>query len=285
MGGAVARVTPADGWLPAAAGARLHYLDWGDRAAAPVVFLHGASAHAHWWDFTLPALAARYRCVALDLRGHGASGRPADGDYRLATHAGDVHALCAALGLRRPALVGHSFGGFVALHAAARPDASFAALALIDNRVAIGARSARLLEALRKLPPARWPSRAAALARFRLMPGATVAPPERLAHVAAHAVAADDAGTWALAFDRRALAGAVAQDLAPQLRAARCPVLAVRGALSTVVDAAALAAYRQARADVELAEIAGAHHHVMLDQPAALAATLDAFLARHLRAA
>lgn len=280
MGGAIARLTPRDGWLTHA-GVRLHYLDWGDPAHPAAVFLHGGSAHAHWWDFTLPGLVDRYRCVALDLRGHGESSRPDDGNYALAAHADDVGATIDALDLQRPALIGHSFGGFVAMVVAGRNAPRLAALAIVDSRARIGVRSARMLEALRKLPHPRWPDAAEAIARFRLLPAATAATPEVMAYVAERAVQQAGDNTWTLKFDRRALAGAPAQDLAPHLAAARCPVLAVRGAHSDVVDAAALDEFRAAVPDVEIAEIAGAYHHVMLDQPAALAQVLGGFLDRH----
>ena len=63
--------------------------------------------------------------------------------------------------------------------------------------------------------------------------------------------------------------------------AARCPVLAVRAVHSEIVTADGLAEFRAAVPQVELAEIADAHHHVMLDQPAALARVLGDFLDRH----
>jgi pimeloyl-ACP methyl ester carboxylesterase len=280
MGSAAARLTPRSGWLRRA-GLRLHYLDWGDAALPAAVFLHGGSAHAHWWDFTVPALLDRYRCIALDLRGHGESERPADGDYALAAYADDVGGLIEALELSRPALIGHSFGGFVAMVAAGRNAPALSALAIVDSRARIGVRSARLLEALRKLPHPRWPDEAEAIARFRLMPAATSAAPEILRHMARHAVHCDDAHAWTLKFERRALAGASAQDLTPHLAAARCPVLAVRGEHSSVVSPAGLAEFQAAVPSAQLAEIAGAYHHVMLDRPAALAQVLGAFLDRH----
>ncbi|MFN8640799.1 MAG: alpha/beta hydrolase [Candidatus Binatia bacterium] len=275
-------MSPADGWIEVA-GLRLHSLDWGTVDGPPVLFLHGGSAHAHWWDFVVPHLAARFRCIALDLRGHGESARPADGDYSLHAHAADVAAVVERFGLRHGAVVGHSFGGWVAMVYAGAAGDGLAALAVLDSRPHIGVRSARMLEALRKLPPTRYSTRAEAIRRFRLLPAATTASPDVVAHVAAHGIVADDEGRYLPRFDRRALAGAGPQDLTPHLRAARCPILAVRAARSEIVDAASLQAYRDAVPGAEIAEIAGAHHHLMLDQPAAVAEVLDRFLSRHLR--
>jgi esterase len=259
-------------------GVRLHYVDWGTPEQPPVLLLHGGSAHAHWWDFVVPHLAERYRCVALDLRGHGESGWPATLDYGLAAHAGDVAALVDALALRGVAVVGHSFGGFVAMVYAQHASRQLSALVIVDSRARIGERSARLLQALRKLPHPHYASLAEAEQRFRLLPASTTADPSVLAHVIRHGMTQTADGTYTLKFDRRALSGAPAQDLAPALAAVQCPILAVRGARSEVVSAAALAEFPAANPRARTAEVADAHHHVMLDQPAALARVLRAFL-------
>lgn len=271
---------PTEGWISLGP-LRLHYLDWGSAARPTVVFLHGSAAHAHWWDFVLPLLADRYRCVALDLRGHGDSSAPADDDYAIATHAGDVARLLSTLGVRRTALVGHSFGGLVAMQYAASLGSGLGALAVIDSRIALGPRSVRFLEALRRFPPPRYASLDEAVARFRLLPAATTASESVLRHMALHAIVESGNGSWTLKGSRRALGGAREQDLGAGLGTAACPLLVVRGAHSSVVDAEALLAFAHAAPHAQLVEIANAHHHVMLDQPAALASVLGAFLDRH----
>jgi pimeloyl-ACP methyl ester carboxylesterase len=261
-------------------GVRLHYVDWGTPAQPPVLLLHGGSAHARWWDFVVPRLADRYRCVALDLRGHGDSAWPTTPDYGLAAHAGDVAAAIDALDLRDVALVGHSFGGFVAMAYAAAAPVRLAALVIVDSRARISARSARLLEALRKLPHPRYANLAEAERRFRLLPSATAARPDVLAHVIRHGMTRTPDGMWTLKFDRRALSGTAPQDLSPALAATRCPILAVRGEHSDVVSAAAMAEFPAANPRAVTAEVAGAHHHVMLDRPEALAHVIGQFLDR-----
>ncbi len=254
----------------------LHYREWGTPKQRPLLFLHGGSAHARWWDYVVADLGD-YHCLALDLRGHGDSGWPDDGDYRLDTHAGDVAALVDALALDHVCVIGHSFGGFVAIRYAARHDPRLVGLVFVDNRTRIGARSARLLEALRKLPHPRFATIEEAIRRFRLMPSATTASPDVLAHVARHGMRRLPDGTWTLKFDRRALASTPAQDFTPVLHALTCPILAVRGADSAIVSPAALDAFRVAIPHVQTAEIAAAHHHVLLDQPRALAELIRRF--------
>ena len=259
-------------------GVRLHYVDWGTPVQRPVLFLHGGSAHARWWDFLVPHLADRYRCLALDLRGHGDSDWAGSADYRLETHAADVAAVIEALDLRRVTVVGHSFGGFVAMTFAPGAGPRLAALVIVDSRAGISERSARFLEALRKLPPPHYDSLDEAIRRFRLLPVASMAQPDTLAHVARHGMRRDLDGTWTLKFDRRAMAGSGPRDFSPGLAALQCPLLVVRGAGSEIVPQAGLAEFRAANPRAVTAEIAAAHHHVMLDQPAELARIIGAFL-------
>jgi pimeloyl-ACP methyl ester carboxylesterase len=124
---------PAERWVPGD-GVRLHARDWGGDGPA-VVLLHGLASNCRIWDGVAPLLAAAgLRTVALDQRGHGESEQP-DHGYDFATVGRDLQAVVAALGLDRPPLlVGHSWGGNVALqYAADRDDSAVAGLALVDG--------------------------------------------------------------------------------------------------------------------------------------------------------
>src|SRR5688500_14402682 len=75
----------------------------------PLLLLHGiGSRGVSWWP-VLDRLARQARPIALDLRGHGASDKPETG-YLLPDYAADLAALVHALGLDRPAILGHSLG-------------------------------------------------------------------------------------------------------------------------------------------------------------------------------
>jgi pimeloyl-ACP methyl ester carboxylesterase len=88
----------------------------------PVVLVHGITDNREIWDGTVSRLAGDFRCVRLDLRGHGQSGDAAD--LSPFTMASDVAAVVAELGLERPALVGHSLGAVVVTaYAASAPAA------------------------------------------------------------------------------------------------------------------------------------------------------------------
>lgn len=257
---------------------RLHYLEWGSAAQPAILLLHGGSAHAHWWDRVACDLADRYRILALDLRGHGDSAWSEEREYGLEAHVDDVLGLIEALPLGSFSLVGHSFGGLVAMATAARAARHVESLTVIDTRLRVGARAARFMDALRRLPNPVYPNLEEAVRRFRLLPTANDAAPEVLDHVARHAVRRLDDGTWTLKFDRRSIANTRPCDLSKAMSAVRCPVLVVRAAESEIMSEADLAEFHSIAPHAETAVVAGAHHHVMLDRPEALVAVMRTFL-------
>ena len=90
---------------------RFHFLEWGRPDAPAVVLLHGGHQSAHSWDLVSLHLAQHYRVLALDQRGHGDSEWARDVTYSNHEMSLDAEAFIAAMGLRRPALIGHSMGG------------------------------------------------------------------------------------------------------------------------------------------------------------------------------
>lgn len=123
---AALRRWPPIGRFVTAKGLRLHYWDRGGaRAGAPpVVLIHGASGNLRDWTHQIaPRLAAGRRVVAFDRPGLGYSERPASGGSDPRVQAAALAAAADALGLTRPILVGHSWGGAVAMAwALSRPD-------------------------------------------------------------------------------------------------------------------------------------------------------------------
>jgi|SRR5579859_3329726 len=116
-------------------GYRMAYRQWGDLAATDaVVLVHGITSSSLSWIRVGPTLAASARVIAVDLKGHGDSERPATG-YRLADQADEVAGLCAALSLQQVSIVGHSWGGGIALQLAARGRLAIRRLVLEDPAV------------------------------------------------------------------------------------------------------------------------------------------------------
>jgi N-formylmaleamate deformylase len=113
-------------------GYRMAYREWGDSTApSALVLIHGITSSSLSWIRVAPALAAHARVIAVDLKGHGDSDRPASG-YRLADQADEVAGLCTALGLSSVVVIGHSWGGGIALHLATRGNTPIERLVLED---------------------------------------------------------------------------------------------------------------------------------------------------------
>ncbi len=98
----------------------------------PVLLVHSMAGNTTQWSTQLVHLHRTRRAVALDLRGHGRSDPPKNGDYSLTGMAVDIGTVVEKLNLGKIVLVGHSMGGGVALaYAGAHPD-RVAGLLLLD---------------------------------------------------------------------------------------------------------------------------------------------------------
>jgi pimeloyl-ACP methyl ester carboxylesterase len=101
-----------------ATGVRVHVAHAGPADAPVVVALHGFPQHWWMWRRVIPPLAVDARILAMDLRGLGWSGWPADGDFRKARIADDAVALLDALDIERAVFLGHDWGAWAGFHAA-----------------------------------------------------------------------------------------------------------------------------------------------------------------------
>lgn len=91
-------------------------------AGEPLLLLHGLGSSGQDWELVAPKLAAHYRVVIPDVRGHGRSDKP-PGDYGVSLFARDIAAFCDRLGLKSVHVVGLSMGGMIAFELAVhRPD-------------------------------------------------------------------------------------------------------------------------------------------------------------------
>jgi pimeloyl-ACP methyl ester carboxylesterase len=93
-------------------GARVRYLDVGE--GPPVVLIHGFASSLETWEGLIPELKKKHRVLALDLKGFGWTDRP-EGDYSPAAQARIVIKLMEQRGIKRAAVVAHSWGSSVAL--------------------------------------------------------------------------------------------------------------------------------------------------------------------------
>lgn len=114
-------------------GVQLSYQQAGN--GPDLVLIHGLGASlAFWYVLVAPFLARHFRVTAVDLRGHGLSEMPSL-DYTSADMARDVSRLLEEFGIERAHLVGHSFGGLVALQCAVRFPEQVDRLVIADSRL------------------------------------------------------------------------------------------------------------------------------------------------------
>lgn len=96
-------------------GARVHYQEFGERTAPPMILIHGYTASVYVWKNAAPLLAeAGFRVIAIDLLGFGYSEKPAWFDYTIQSQARMVSRFMNLLGIGRSIVVGSSYGGAVA---------------------------------------------------------------------------------------------------------------------------------------------------------------------------
>ncbi|HMT06906.1 MAG TPA: alpha/beta hydrolase [Pyrinomonadaceae bacterium] len=98
-------------------GIRVHYQEFGDAAAPPMLLIHGYTASVYVWKTVAPIFAdAGYRVIAVDLVGYGYSEKPSWFDYSIQSQARMLSRFLERLGIGRTVVVGSSYGGAVALN-------------------------------------------------------------------------------------------------------------------------------------------------------------------------
>ena len=261
---------------------KLHYVDWGNEAAPPLLLVHGGKDHARSWDWVARALRDDWHVIAPDLRGHGDSAWAYGGHYTVHEFVLDLAQLIETLALHPVTIVAHSLGGAVALEYAAIYPERVAKLVAIEGlgpppamiaarmRTPAAQRVGEWITQVRGLSsrqPRRYPSIDAAAARMQEENG--FLSPEQAHHLTVHGVARNEDGTFSWKFDNYTRAFyPQSWDLAERdamWSRIRCPTLLVRGTASWASDPEAdgrIRAFRQAR----LVNVEGAGHWVHHDR-------------------
>ena len=94
---------------------RLHYVDWGNPEAPPLLLVHGGRDHCRNWDWVAQALRKDWHIICPDLRGHGDSQWSPDGNYSMAAYIYDLAQLVHQQALAPVTIVSHSLGGNICL--------------------------------------------------------------------------------------------------------------------------------------------------------------------------
>ena len=258
-------------------GCRIALRTWGERGQPGVVLVHGGGAHSRWWDHIAPFLSDECCVTALDLSGHGDSGRrPA---YSFVAWAGEILAVARRLaGPEPPVVVAHSMGGRAAIQAAATSGDRMKGVVIVDTP--IPSPSPEEQEAARRSafgPLRLYPTREDALARFHPVPDQPGSLPFVIDHVARTSLQAAPGGwTWKFdpLFTRRS--DSVTHEALSQVS---CRVALLRAEFGLVTPDIGTFMYEQLGRNAPVIEIPLAYHHVMLDQPLSLVTAIRTLLA------
>lgn len=262
-------------------GCPIHYRVWGDEDKPGIVLIHGSNAHLEWWRFVAPFLADRFRVAALDLAGCGDSGWRER--YSGESFAKEVKAVCDASLGPSPFVVGHSFGGFVALETAARYDDEIGGLVLMDftirppeNYVEWGKRAAERGPAR---PTRVYADLETALGRFRLMPEQPCQHPYILDYLGRQSLRQVEGG-WTWKFDPSLYdhleMGRKQRDKFVRLKSRTTVIM---GEHSTDGGAQSAPYMREISNDLlPIFYIPTTYHHLMFDEPMAVVAALSGIL-------
>lgn len=259
-------------------GARVEYQHWGNPDNPALILIHGAAAHANWWDFIAPFFARHYFVIAPHLSGMGNSEYRSA--YSSAVFAKDVMAIYDQLELdSRTVVIGHSLGGAVALTLAATFGERIRAVVMVDSAIFPP-------DVEPPFDPSKAPYRPkticedyeTAAARFFLLPPQPCEQPHLLEHVVRHSIAEMEGG-WSWKFDDKLFLNMTLHDQHAELEKIGCDLAYLYAEHSIVVSDQVRDYLRGALPpEVPMIEIPDAHHHLLIDQPLALVSTLRSLL-------
>ena len=278
-------MAPTESFVPSRDGVKVAVHDYGGRGP-DLLLAHATGLHGRVWDPVVAHLVDRFRCVTLDERGHGDSGRPPGGDFHWSGMAADVAAVVDGLGLERPWGAGHSCGGAAVLLAEEDRPGTFSGLWCFepivlpldppagyspDSVLAQGARRRREV----------FSDRQAAYDNYASKPPYSSVDPAALRAYVDHGFEDRPDGTVRLkcraADEAEVFAQSGTHDGFPRLGAVACPVTLCAGELTEgptgVANVGALAP-RLTRGRVEV--MAGVGHFGPLQDPARVAASMAA---------
>ena len=261
----------------------LHYLEWGEAAAPPIVCVHGYTGSADAFNALARHLEDRYRILALDVRGHGESAWSPTGAYSYADQAGDLAEFATRLGLERFVLIGTSMGGIIAMAYAAEHAHRLLGLVINDIGPDPEAGTQRITQMVGSRPDQFATLEDAMAYRRSASPILAARSPEDQHELALGVLRRRSDGRWVWKMDpayieQRVKHGAPARPpLWPALQMLSCPTMVVWGKESDVLSEAQARSMVEVLPRGELVTVPGIGHAPTLVEPMVLAA-LDRFL-------
>ncbi len=273
---------------------RLHYADWGNPDAPPLLLIHGGQDHCRNWDWVAQELRGDYHIIAPDLRGHGDSAWSPSGEYGMSAYVYDIAQLIHQQRLAPVRIIAHSMGGNVALRYAGVYPETVTKLVAIEGLGPSPAMMRRREETSAAKRLRNWieqkrgfagraPRRYATIedAFARMQTENRHLTPEQARYLTVHGAAQNEDGTYSWKFDNYCRSNSPT-DLAPkELQEVwsniACPVLFVNGKESWASNPETDGRMKHFK-DGRVVEFEGAGHWVHHDRLDAFLETVRAFL-------
>jgi non-heme chloroperoxidase len=258
----------------------------GDPGSPAMILTHGAGQTRYAWGEAAAALVeSGFHVISLDLRGHGESDWPSDGDYRVDTFVADLQSVISTLS-SPPALVGASLGGVVSLLVAGEDGTSAAsALVLVDVTPRVETRGAtQIRDFMRGTARGFTSIEEAAEAVAAYLPHRPR--PKDISGLMKNLRPRDDGKLYwhwdprVMESGRSAQPGAFQARLENAARNLKVPTLLVRGSLSELVSTETVAEFRALYPSAEYVDVHGSAHMVAGDKNTAFNAAVIGFLQR-----
>lgn len=273
----------------------LHYLDWDSKQKPAMVCVHGHTGQAHMWDEFAVAMSPYYHVYALDQRGHGdsewAQKSSSQGEHQPQSHqysrnqfVQDLKVFVNSLQLKNIVLVSLSMGGWVSLIYASENPNLISRLILVDIAPEPSPEALQFLKTSRPSPPLEFDTFNKAYQWSRL--GEPRASDARLYHDVLNRVKQREDGKWIWKADPVLFNVPIMDHTDPKyishywkcLKAIECPILEIRGKESILVSDDVIKKMQDVNHRVDYADVDGAGHVVMMDNPKEFTAVIKTFL-------
>lgn len=266
-----------------ARGLRLHYLDWGNHGAPPLVCVHGYTGSAQAFNAPARHLRERFHVIAPDVRGHGESAWAPDGAYQYRDQAADLAAIADQLGFERFSLIGTSMGGIIAMTFAGAHPERLTRLVINDIGPDPEPGSQRITQMVGSRPDEFETLEDAMAYRRQVSPIVAGRSLEDQEELARGVLRRRDDGCWVWKMDPQYIQQRVTKGppvrpaLWPVLQSLACPTLVVWGEDSDVLSASQARRMAATLPKGQLVAVPGVGHAPTLVEPIVLAA-FDRFL-------
>lgn len=264
-------------------GLDLHYLDWGNAGAPPVVCVHGYTSSAQAFNAPARHFHDRFHIVAPDVRGHGESAWSPGGAYQYRDQVGDLAGFVDQLSLTRFTLIGTSMGGIIAMAYAEAHAERLAGLVINDIGPDVEEGSQRITQMVGARPEEFATLEDAMAYRREVSPVTASRTMDDQREVALGVLRQRPDNRWVWKMDRAYIQQRVQHGAPPRpalwpvLKNLPCPTLVVWGTDSDVLLEAQARRMVEVLPRGELVTVPGVGHAPTLVEPVVLAA-LEPFL-------